>query len=58
MKYEAAAIVIEELQIELDYHKSLLAWAYSKLHSRVFSDMEDALALDEIKLTLTGAYDD
>lgn len=54
----AAKIIIEELQIQIEYHKSLLSWAYSKLHNRTFSDMEDALALDEIKLVLTGAYED
>lgn len=33
----------------------LLAWAYSKLEPYSFSKMEDALAMDEIKLMLMGA---
>lgn len=32
----------------------LLGWAYSKLHHVSFTKMEDALALDEIKLVLMG----
>ena len=38
--------------------RELLAWAYNKLHRMNFSKLEDALALDEIKLILMGAYDD
>jgi hypothetical protein len=33
----------------------LLGWAYSKLVYRSFDSMEDALAMDEIKLILMGA---
>lgn len=33
----------------------LLAWAYRKLMPYSFSKMEDALAMDEIKLMLEGA---
>lgn len=33
----------------------LLAWAYKKLQHVEFSKMEDALAMDEIKLMLMGA---
>ena len=37
---------------QLDDDRRLLAWAYSKLHRVEFSKLEDALALDEIKLIL------
>ena len=30
----------------------LVCWAYSKLHDRTFSRMDDALKLDEMKLLL------
>lgn len=33
----------------------LLCWAYSKLLYRSFDNMDDALAMDEIKLLLTGS---
>lgn len=33
----------------------LLSWAYGKLVYRSFNSMEDALAMDEIKLVLMGA---
>ncbi len=37
---------------EINALKSMLAWAYRKLHDRNFSKQEDALKLDEIKLYL------
>ena len=37
---------------EIHVLQTMLAWAYSKLHNREFSKIEDALKLDEIKLYL------
>jgi hypothetical protein len=42
-----------EPQFEED--KELLAWAYSKLAYRSFSDMDDCLKMDQIKLMFMGA---
>lgn len=44
----------ERLCFECETHQRLLAWAYSKLAYRSFDSMEDALAMDEIKLILMG----
>lgn len=44
-----------ELDPATENHKRLLAWAYSKLVYRSFDSMDDALAMDEIKLIVTGA---
>ena len=40
---------------QFEQNKELLAWAYSKLAYRSFSDMDDCLKMDEIKLMLMGA---
>ncbi len=40
---------------QLEDDRRLLAWAYSKLVYRSFDSMDDALAMDEIKLILMGA---
>jgi hypothetical protein len=37
---------------EIERLTDLLAWSYSKLHSRSFNKLEDALKLDELKLFL------
>ena len=42
----------EELSNEASYLKELVTWSYSKLHSRIFNDQEDAFMLDRIKLYL------
>ena len=39
-------------QAELERLRELVRWAYTKLHSRTFSSMDDALKLDEMKLLL------
>jgi hypothetical protein len=36
---------------------ALLAWAYGKLAYRSFSDLDDCLKMDEIRLLLMGAFD-
>ena len=41
-----------ECAAEIHRLRDLLRWAYSKLHGRTFSSMEDALKLDELKLLL------
>ena len=41
-----------ECAAEIHRLQGLLRWAYSKLHGRTFSSMEDALKLDELKLLL------
>jgi len=35
---------------EVSYLEEMLRWAYSKLQGRTFSNMEDALMADRIKL--------
>ena len=35
---------------EANYLEEMLRWAYSKLYGRTFSNMEDALMADRIKL--------
>ena len=49
---EGAQHTYESMRDELERRKDLLAWAYSKLHSRTFSNMDDSLKLDEIKILL------
>ena len=41
-----------ECAAEIHRLTRLLAWSYSKLVYRSFADMEDCLAMDEIKLLL------
>lgn len=41
-----------ECAAEIHRLQELLQWAYSKLHNRTFSSMDDALKLDEMKLFL------
>ena len=41
-----------ECAAEIHRLQDLLRWAYSKLHGRAFSSMDDALKLDELKLLL------
>lgn len=39
-----------ELVAERDALRHMVTWAYSKLHSRTFNSMDDALELDRLKL--------
>jgi 4'-phosphopantetheinyl transferase EntD len=39
-------------QHEIDYLRDLVRWTYTKLHNQRFSNQDDALRLDEIKLLL------
>lgn len=41
-----------ECALEIFELTGMLAWAYSKLHDRTFSNQDDALKLDAIKLYL------
>lgn len=41
-----------ECAAEIHRLQELVRWAYSKLHYRTFSSMDDALMLDEMKLML------
>ena len=41
-----------ECAVEIARLHELVRWAYTKLHGRTFSSMEDALKLDEMKLLL------
>ena len=41
-----------ECAAEIARLQELVRWAYSKLHSHEFSDIDDALKLDEMKLLL------
>ena len=41
-----------ECAAEIHRLQALVQWAYSKLHMREFSNMDDALKLDEMKLFL------
>jgi len=41
-----------ECAAEIARLQELVRWAYSKLHGRTFSSMDDALKLDEMKLLL------
>ena len=41
-----------ECAAEIARLTELVRWAYSKLHSRTFSSLDDALKLDEMKLLL------
>jgi len=41
-----------ECAAEIHRLQELVRWAYSKLHMREFSSMDDALKLDEMKLLL------
>lgn len=43
---------LEQACHEATFARELLTWAYTKLHYRSFSDLEDALQLDRIKLYL------
>ena len=49
---KGAISVIEELCNENQYLEEMLSWAYGKLHGRNFSNMDDALMADRIKLWL------
>lgn len=40
---------------DMENRTRLLTWAYSKLAYRSFANMDDCLAMDEIKLILMGA---
>lgn len=40
---------------QFEEDKELLAWAYAKLVYRSFSDMDDCLNMDRIKLMFMGA---
>ena len=44
----------DECAAEIERLQGLLRWAYSKLHGCTFSNMDDALKLDDIKLLLMG----
>ena len=37
---------------EIERLQDLVRWAYSKLHGRTFTNMDDALKLDEMKMRL------
>ena len=37
---------------EIERLTGLVRWAYSKLHARGFTDLDDAMKLDEMKLLL------
>lgn len=39
-----------ELVAERDALRHMVTWAYSKLHSRTFNSVDDALELDRLKL--------
>lgn len=41
-----------ECASEIERLSELVRWAYTKLHSRTFSDLNDCLKLDEMKLFL------
>lgn len=41
-----------ECSAEIHRLEELVRWAYSKLHGRTFSSIDDALKLDEMKLFL------
>jgi hypothetical protein len=47
-----AAQIAAEADAEIEGLHELVLWAYTKLHSRTFSSMDDALKLDEMKLLL------
>ncbi len=49
---EGAMSTNEELCNENQYLAEMLRWAYGKLYGRTFSNMEDALMADRIKLWL------
>jgi len=49
---EGAISTNEALCIENAFLEEMLRWAYSKLHERSFSNMDDALMADRIKLWL------
>lgn len=49
---EGAMSTNEELFNENQYLAEMLRWAYGKLHGRTFSNMDDALMADRIKLWL------
>jgi len=49
---EGAMSANEELCNENQYLAEMLRWAYGKLHGRTFSNMDDALMADRIKLWL------
>ncbi len=49
---EGAMSTNEELYNENQYLAEMLRWAYGKLHGRTFSNMDDALMADRIKLWL------
>lgn len=49
---EGAISTNEELCNENQFLAEMLRWAYGKLHGRTFSNMDDALMADRIKLWL------
>lgn len=49
---EGAISTNEELCNENQYLEEMLTWAYSKLHGRTYSNMDDALMADRIELWL------
>ena len=49
---EAGISQNEQLCIENEQLKALVYWAYTKLHGRTFTNIEDALNLDEMKLMM------
>lgn len=47
--------MLEERDTEIEALTEVARWAYGKLHARTFSDLDDALMLDRIKLLLEHA---
>lgn len=47
---------IEDLYHEAQYLSELVRWAYGKLHTRTFNDMDDALMLDKMKMYLEHGH--
>lgn len=49
---EAGISKYEKMSNDISYRDELLSWAYSKLSNFSFSNIDDALKMDEIKFLL------
>lgn len=47
---EGAQVEYQNMRDEIERLQELVRWAYGKLHRQSYSNMDDALKLDEMKL--------
>ena len=54
--FDTGQQAMEDLYHEAQYLSELVKWAYGKLHSRTFNDLDDALMLDRMKMYLEHGH--